>query len=473
MNKTISALVSLTFVASAPAAFAFENVDFTTAADKTLNSVVSVKCYNDKSKMRYAENPFMDDPFFQYFFGQQPRNRQQPKESDKPDYIHSGIGSGVILDADGLIVTNNHVVDGSDKLEIVLNDNRTFDAEVVGVDPTTDLAVLRIEADNLVPIVIGESDNVKVGEWVLAVGNPFGLTSTVTAGIVSAKGRNISQLVGGHSDGIESYIQTDAAVNPGNSGGALVNLNGELIGINTAIYSQTGNYAGNSFAIPTTIVRKVVDDITSYGSVQRAFLGLRYQTLTPKLAKEKGISATAGLLVESVVDGSGAQEAGILPDDLIVSIDGTPTINAGQIQEALAKHRPGDTVNVSLYRDNKLKIIPVELKNNHGNTQIVKKSEVSDLGCSFEPISAETAKKLKIRSGLKVTEVGEGKFKKAGIKPGFIIVDINNSYVTSADDMRRLYEAIVSSDEYDHVMFISGVYPDSPRKVYYAVDLAD
>lgn len=482
-SKTLFA-TSIMAAASLPA-FAFENVDFTRAAEQTVNSVVSVKSYTKPAyhqQQRGGMNPFFDDPFFEFFFG--PQRRQQPsprrqspqeqaQEQEEPEMRQSGLGSGVILSDAGLIVTNNHVIDGADKLEIILNDNRTFEAEVLGTDPATDLAVLKIEATDLSPVKMGESDSLKVGEWVLAVGNPFGLTSTVTAGIVSAKARSISSVAGMQQQGVESFIQTDAAVNPGNSGGALVNLAGELVGINSAIYSQTGNYAGNSFAIPTSIVKKVVDDIQSFGSVQRAFLGLRYGELTPKLAKEKNITATAeGLYVGEVMPETAASEAGIKEGDLIVAVNGQQTVNSGQLQEALAKHRPGDVVAVTLFRDNKPMVVNVTLRNNKGNTAVVKDSDVSELGCSFKPVDSETCKKLKIRSGLQVTDITKGKFKDAGIKNGFIIVDINNAYVTKADDVRRLYESIIASDDYDHVMFISGVYPDSPRKFYYAVDLA-
>lgn len=453
-------------------------VDFTKAAEETVNSVVSIKSYNSARQQQRGGgyNPFENDPFFEFFFG--PQQRQAPRrqqEQREPEMRQSGLGSGVILTADGFIVTNNHVIDGADKLEVTLNDNRTFEASVIGTDPSTDLAVLKIDADSLHAIEIGESDNLKVGEWALAVGNPFGFTSTVTAGIVSAKARNISSLTGTRSQqGVESFIQTDAAVNPGNSGGALVNVKGELVGINTAIYSQTGNYAGNSFAIPTSIVRKVVDDLRTYGSVQRAILGLSYVELTPELAREKGITAKAeGLYVGEVMANSAAAEGGIEEGDLIVAINGHPTVNSGQLQEFMAQHRPGDKVTVTLYRDNKPLEVNVTLRNNRGDTAITKDADVSELGCSFKPVSAETLKQLGIPSGLQVTDIKDGKFKKAGIRDGFIIVDINNSYVTKAEDVRKLFESIVSSDEYDHVMFISGVYPNSARKVYYAVDLAD
>ncbi len=472
-------------VGATTTASAFENVDFTRAAEATVNSVVSIKSYVKPARQRRSQemggfNPFEGDPFFEFFFGpsqprqQRPRSKENEESKEEPQMRQSGLGSGVIIDSDGLIITNNHVIDGADRLEVTLNDNRSFDATVVGTDATTDLALIKIDADNLQAITMGDSENLRVGEWVLAVGNPFGFTSTVTAGIVSAKARNISSTTGYRSrQGIESYIQTDAAVNPGNSGGALVNLNGELVGINTAIYSQTGNYAGNSFAIPTSIVSKIVDDIEKYGTVQRALLGVSFTELNPQVAKENNISAVAaGIFVAEVVDGSSAAEAGVQPNDVITSINGNPTTTTGQLQEEIAKHRPGDTVTLSIIRDNKPLTIDVTLKNAKGDSGITTRNDVSTLGCSFKSVDDDTLTKLRIPSGLQVTGITDGKFKNAGIRDGFIIVDVNNVYVKSADDMKKLYDAIVSSDEYDHVMFISGVYPGSPRKVYYAVDIA-
>lgn len=463
-------------------ASAFENVDFTRAAEATVNSVVSIKSYVKPAQQRSMSgtggyNPFEGDPFFEFFFGPSQPRRQKPQKEEKesePQLRQSGLGSGVIIKDDGLIITNNHVIDGADRLEVTLNDNRSFDATVIGTDAITDLAVIKIDADNLQAITIGDSENLHVGEWVLAVGNPFGFTSTVTAGIVSAKARNISSTTGYRTrQSVESYIQTDAAVNPGNSGGALVNLNGELVGINTAIYSQTGNYAGNSFAIPTSIVSKIVDDIVTYGTVQRALLGVSFTELTPQVAKEKNISAVpAGIFVAEVVDGSSADDAGILPDDVIISINGNPTNTTGQLQEEMAKHRPGDTIALTIVRDNKQQIVNVKLKNAKGDENITTRNDSSTLGCSFKEVDKDTLAKLRIPSGLQVTDLKDGKFRNAGMKDGFIIVDINNVYVSSAEEVSKLYDAIISSDEYDHVMFISGVYPGSPRKVYYAVDIA-
>lgn len=444
--------------------------DFTSAAENTVNGVVSIKSFATSHGGGYGSQGAVD-PFFEFFFGPQQRQRQ-PRQQQEPR--QTGLGSGVILSQDGYIVTNNHVIDGAEELEVTLNDNRTFNATVIGADPNTDLALIKIDAENLHVIPLGDSENLKVGEWVLAVGNPFGFTSTVTTGIVSAKARNISSITqSGGRGGIESYIQTDAAVNPGNSGGALVNLTGELVGINTAIYSQTGNYAGYSFAIPTSIVKKVVTDIKQYGSVQRAFLGVAFSELTPRLAKEKGITAVnSGLYVGRVEERSAALEAGLKEGDVIVAINGHETTNTGQLQEAMATLRPGDKAKIEFVRDNKYQTVTATLRNNQGTTDVTRAGSITDLGCAFKKVPAETARQLGIQGGVQVTGLKDGKFKEAGVKDGFIILDINNGRVNSADDVEKIYKAIMNSEEYDKVMFITGLYPTG-KKVYYAVDLTE
>lgn len=444
--------------------------DFTQAAESTINGVVSVKSYATPRGYGYGYgNDFFNDPFFEYFFGQprqQPR-RQQPEQEQQ----QIGLGSGVIISEDGYIVTNNHVVDGAERLEIVLNDNRTFNATVIGTDPNTDLALIKIDAENLHVIPMGNSDDLKVGEWVLAVGNPHALTSTVTAGIVSAKARNISQLTQGRSMGIESYIQTDAAVNPGNSGGALVNLKGELVGINSAIYSKTGSYSGYSLAIPTSIVKKVISDIKEFGTVQRAMLGISFAELTSKLAKEKGITAVnSGIYVAKVEERSAAMEGGLEEGDVIIAINGVSTRNTAEMQEQMNKFRPGDKVTVKFIRDNKEQSITVTLRNSEGNTKLTKAGSVTDLGCAFKEVPAETLRQLEIRNGIQVAGIKSGKFKDAGIKDGFIILDINNERVSSVDDIERIYKETMKGS--DKVMFITGMYPTG-KKVYYAVDLSE
>ncbi len=447
------------------------NTDFTEASENTVNGVVSIKSYA-MPRVQNGGMPYSSDPFFEFFFGG-PSQRQQPRQQQPQQPQQTGLGSGVILSSDGYIVTNNHVIDGADRLEVTLNDNRTFNATVIGADPTTDLALIKIDADDLHVIPMGDSEQLKVGEWVLAVGNPFGFTSTVTAGIVSAKARNISTITrSGSNGGIESYIQTDAAVNPGNSGGALVNLDGQLVGINTAIYSQTGNYSGSSFAIPTSIVSKVVDDIKNYGTVQRAYLGVVFSELDPQLAKEKNITATNnGLYVREVSERSAALEAGIKEGDVIIAIDNHVTGNTAQLQEEMAKHHPGDRIDITVIRDNKQKTINVTLRNNQGSTGLTKASDVTDLGCAFKKVPEETLRQLGLRNGVQVAGIQDGRFKDAGIKDGFIIIEVNRHRVTSQDDIEKIYREVMAlGSDYDHVMFITGVYPTG-RKMYYAVDL--
>lgn len=451
--------------------------DFTNAAESTINGVVSIKSFaTAQPRQSYGASPF-SDPLFDFFFGsprqQQPRNRQGQGNSQGQE-MPRGLGSGVILTDDGYIVTNNHVIEGADRLEVTLNDNSTYNARVIGTDPVTDVALIKIPAENLHVIPVGDSDALRVGEWVLAVGNPFGFTSTVTTGIVSAKARGMGGMGRNGQMGIESYIQTDAAVNPGNSGGALVNLRGELVGINAAIYSHTGNFAGYSFAIPTSIVKKVVTDIKQYGTVQRAFLGIGFSELTPELAKEKDITAVnSGIYVGRVEDRSAAFEAGLKEGDVITSIGGAATGNTAQLQEEIAKLRPGDKVEVVYYRDNKRETTNVTLRNSAGNTSVTRPGNISELGCTLKPVAKELLEKYEISNGVHVTEVTDGKFKNAGIKGGFIILDINNTRVSSPEDVQKIYRAIMSDTSgYDKVMFITGIYPGG-RKVYYAVDLAD
>ena len=450
------------------------DTDFTVAAEKTINAVVSVKTFVTPRVQQRSSDFFMDP--FEFFFGpgnggQQRRQQQQSQQDSKPQQL--GLGSGVIITTDGYIVTNNHVIDGAEKVEVTLNDNRTFNAKIIGSDSTSDLALLKIEADNLSPIIFGDSDAIKVGEWVLAVGNPFGFTSTVTAGIVSAKARSISQATHGRSMGIESFIQTDAAVNPGNSGGALVNTNGELVGINTAIYSQTGNYAGYSFAIPSVLVKKIIDDIKQYGTVQRAVLGIQFTELTAEMAEEKNITATnEGIYVAKVTDRGAAMEAGLKEGDVIIKINGNSVKNNGQMMEQMNKLRPGDVATFTYIRDNKTSTTKVTLKNNQGTTKITKASDVFDLGCTFKKLSASKLREYGISNGVEVVGLKAGKFKEAGIKEGFIITDINNAPINSQEEVENIYNAIMKSTDTDKVMFITGIYPTGAKN-YYAVDLSD
>ena len=444
--------------------------DFTDVAENTINCVVSIKSYATPQQM-YQGDFF--DPFEFFFgpgYGNGQRQRQQQKQQ-KSEPQPRGMGSGVIISSDGYIVTNNHVIEGAEKLEVTLNDNRTFNATVVGTDEKTDIALIKINAKDLHAINIGNSDAVKVGQWCVAVGNPFGFNSTVTVGIISAKARGMN--TNDNGGGIKAFIQHDAAVNPGNSGGALVNTAGELIGINTMIYSQTGNYSGCSFAVPSNTVQKVITDIKQYGTVQRAVLGIQYSELTAERAKEDNITATnEGIYVAKVTDRGAAMEAGLQEGDVIVKLNGARVKDSGELQEEMNKLRPGDKAEVEYYRDNKLRRTTVTFKNDQGNTKMTKQSDVLSLGCAFTELSKEDKKDLAISKGLKVVGVKAGKFKNAGIRDGFIITDINNIPVDSRDDVENIYNQIMRSSDSDKVMFITGFYPTG-KKVYYAVDLSD
>ncbi len=453
---------------------AFET-DFTTAAEKTVNAVVCIKSFATPKQNSYGSYGDMD-PFggmFDFFFGS-PQQRQQPRQQQprKSEPEQSGLGSGVIISEDGYIVTNNHVVDGAEKLEVLLNDNSTYDAKIIGTDEATDLALIKIDAKGLSPITFGDSETLKVGEWVLAVGNPFGFNSTVTTGIVSAKARSLGTNSHKSPMSIESFIQTDAALNPGNSGGALVNLKGELVGINSAIYSNTGSYSGFSFAIPTSIVKKVMTDIKQYGTVQRAMLGCSVADLDAKIAKEKKITATkSGIIIASVSDRSTAKDMGLQEDDVITAINGVKVDTRAQLVENVNKYRPGDTITITYIRDNKTYTKSGVLKNMQGNTSITKKGDFSELGCAFMKLTDENKKHLGLSNGVQVQGVKAGAFRDAGIKDGFVITDINGSTVNSSDDVERIYNGIMKNDGEDKVMFITGIYPTG-KKYYYAVNLS-
>ncbi len=430
--------------------------DFTVAAAKTVPGVVHIKVTINQSQQDNYFDPFRD------FFGDN-RGFGNPFGQRGPSM---GSGSGVIISADGYIVTNNHVVKGADNIEVILNDKRSFKGKVIGTDPNTDLALVKIDAQNLPFIVYGNSDDVKIGEWVLAVGNPFNLTSTVTAGIVSAKGRNIN-IIGDNGVTkfpIESFIQTDAAVNPGNSGGALVSTKGELIGINTAIASQTGSYAGYSFAVPVNLVRKVMDDLLEYGKVQRAFLGVQIQEVNAEVAKENGLKSIKGVLLASINDGGAADAAGLKKGDVVTSIAGVDVNTTSELTEQIARHRPGDKIDVKVVRDNKDKIIPVILRGEDNLTELKKKEVVNAnalLGADFSKLSDADRKNLKIESGVKISALKSGKLSSIGIREGFIITKLNNKSVNSADDV----EDVINSTE-SNMLMVEGVYPQNPYSKY-------
>ncbi len=422
-----------------------EAVDFTYAAENSVHAVVHVKT---KATRESAYNPF-----YEFFFGDSYREPQPVM----------GYGSGVIISEDGYIVTNNHVIENSDEIEVVLNDKNIFDAEIIGTDPSTDLAVLKIKAGYELPFLKwGNSDDLMIGEWVLAVGNPYNLTSTVTAGIVSAKARPIG--INRRNLAVESFIQTDAAVNPGNSGGALVDLKGKLVGINAAIASRTGAFSGYSFAIPVSIVEKVTADIIEYGTVQRAILGVTIQEVTADIAKEHNIEDIRGVYISDLREGGAAQEAGLKKGDVILAINDVPVNSPSELQEQISRHRPGDEVEVRFSRNNKVKQMDVVLRNLRGDTGIVKQDQMVDmLGASFREVSDALKQKLNIKGGVQVSEVeSKGKFKSAGIKEGFIILRINNQEVSSVDDIRDIIASINQGGVY-----IQGVYPDG-YVAYYA-----
>lgn len=445
-------------------------VQFTEAAEKTMPAVVHIKSSQTIQRQeiyRDFPDPFRDffgDDLFRDFFG--PRFRFENPQNKNPQ-VQLSSGSGVIIKSDGYIITNNHVITNADDIEVILNDNRTYKATVVGTDPSTDLALIQIQEKDLPTIQFANSDNVRVGEWVLAVGNPFNLNSTVTAGIVSAKARNINIVQ--DRNAIEAFIQTDAAINPGNSGGALVNLQGDLVGINTAIASPTGAYAGYGFAVPSNIVSKVVDDLLKYGVVQRGYLGVLIRGVDGNLVKEKDLKVNSGVYVDSLTENSAAKDAGLKPGDVILEVDGIPVKTAPELQELIARHRPGDEVNIKADRFGKPKEFKVKLHNVLGQTAMVEKERkevLSLLGADFESIDSKTARKLDISGGLKVKKLYAGKLRKqTDIREGFIITKVDGRAVKTVEDLVRALE-----NKKGGVM-LEGVYEDIPGVYYYAFGL--
>lgn len=420
-----------------------QNTDFTTAAAKSVNAVVHIKTIIGIKPRNY-------DNFFGslrgYLYGQ-------------PQQALIAFGSGVVISPNGYIVTNNHVVDGADKIIVTFNDKREMEAKIIGTSPSTDLALIKVDAKDLPYLTYGNSDNLKVGQWVLAVGNPFNLTSTVTAGIISAKARDI-HILGGKT-AIESYIQTDAAVNPGNSGGALVNTAGQLIGINAAIASQTGAYEGYSFAIPVNLVRKVVNDLMNYGQIQRAYLGVQIRDIDADFAKKMHLHDLNGVYVAMVVDGSGADKAGIKKGDIITAIDNHPAKDLSELLGIIGQYSPGNVVRVSLLRDRKMKIVRVTLKNKNGNTGLVKaqKAFYSDvLGAMLKTAPENDLTNLNIDHGLKVVSVRKGILQRGGIAKGFIITDVNNREVNNKEQIKQAL-----SQNNNNVVKVSGIYPNGMR----------
>ena len=428
---------------------------FAEAAARTVDAVVHVKTLQRQGA---ASNPWLE------LFGY-----------GTPERMAQGSASGVIIDDRGYIVTNNHVIDQADEIVVSLNDNRSYSAVLVGTDPSTDLAVLKIEPTEAVPTVpFGASHDVQIGEWVLAVGNPFDLTSTVTAGIVSAKSRDINILRGDPRTmeyPIESFIQTDAAVNPGNSGGALVNARGELIGINTAIASRTGSYSGYSFAVPSTIVEKVVGDLLNFGEVRRAYLGIQITPVTEAIAEELDLESVTGCAITGIVPASGAAESTLRQGDVVLAIDGTPVGNFPELQECIARYHPGDVVQVLFARDGSTSEADVQLKSRAGQIAFSDDASSDDRArglwleaakAGLSPVAPSVASKLGTEGGAQVTSLAAGKFTDAGIRKGFIITEINSDAINGPADVEAAFE------RFDGGLLVEGVYPNG-QKAYYGM----
>jgi len=413
-------------------------VDFTYAAEQTVHAVVHVLT---KTMVSQPANPILE-----WFYGE--RYSSRPREV-------AGFGSGVIISADGYIITNDHVISDAGNIEVKLNDNRIFNAQLVGRDPSTDIALLKIKAEQLSFLKYGDSDKLRVGEWVLAVGNPFNLTSTVTAGIVSAKGRSLNLLTSDYR--IESFIQTDAALNVGNSGGALVNTKGLLVGITSAIYSPSGAYAGNSFAIPVNIVRKVVEDLREFGEVQRAIIGVNITDVTSGDADKYKLKEIKGALITNIVEGGSAADANLKVNDVIVKVDDVTVSTVSELQEQVGKHRPGDKVTITYIRNGKESTVPVTLKNVAGNTNVVPVGMGTGMifGAKMQPLSQMEKKTYNTDHGVKLAEVNEGLFRDLGIRKGTVILRINDKKVSSAEDIRNA----TNSDE-KSLKSVQGIAPD-------------
>ncbi len=457
---------------------AFDNatqqpVDLTAAAESSVHSVVHIRSQQNSRTQTVQDMP----DIFDFFFGDGSGSGRQRQIQTQP---RVGFGSGVIISKDGYIVTNNHVVENADEITVKLNDERELMGRVIGTDPDTDLALIKVEGDDFPSIPVGDSDALKVGEWVLAVGNPFNLTSTVTAGIVSAKARSIGNTASnGQAANIQSFIQTDAAINSGNSGGALVNARGELVGINAMLYSPTGAYSGYGFAIPTSIMTKVVADLKQFGSVQRALLGIRGNTLGTDLQMDEqtrdamkkrmeDLGVNEGVYVAEVVEDGSA--AGVLKvDDVITGIDGKKIHTFSDLQEALAKYRPGDKVKVTVVREKKTRELDVTLKNAQNMNQGSKEVNLESLGAEVAPVSDSVKRQLRINAGLEVTSVKEGKLQEAGIRRGFIILRANGETMNTVSDLENVLKT--ASQSPDQVLFVSGIY-QSGRRANFAVDLS-
>ena len=423
----------------------FNEPDFETAAAISVHAVVHIKTEFQRKSNVY-------DDFFNFFnYGQ-----------GMPNQAIEAMGSGVIIDPEGYIVTNNHVVQDADNITVTLNDKRVYKATIVGADASTDLALIKIEEKGLPFLSYGNSDEVKIGEWVLAVGNPFNLTSTVTAGIVSAKARDINIL--GSQGTVESFIQTDAAVNPGNSGGALVNLKGQLIGINAAIASGTGNYVGYSFAIPANIVKKVVDDFMKFGKIQRGYLGIRYKEIDDQFAKDKDLPSIKGIYVQEVVEGGAAEKAGMKKGDVILQMQGFPVNSKSELQEIISQHNPGDKLGLTIYREGKQLDLSLTLLNENESLGFTKDNQIIIHGATFQHITDNEKQRFSINDGYKIVHLDNGLLRNSGIREGFIVVAIDKQPVHSTQDLK---EAFTSKNG---GVLIEGLYPNGMR-AYYGIGL--
>ncbi len=423
----------------------FNEPDFETAAAISVHAVVHIKTEFQRKSNVY-------DDFFNLFnFGQ-----------GMPNQAIEAMGSGVIIDPEGYIVTNNHVVQDANNITVTLNDKRVYKATIIGSDASTDLALIKIDEKGLPSLSYGNSDEVRIGEWVLAVGNPFNLTSTVTAGIVSAKARDINIL--GSQGTVESFIQTDAAVNPGNSGGALVNLKGQLIGINAAIASGTGNYVGYSFAIPSNIVKKVVDDFMKFGKIQRGLLGIRYKEIDDQFAKDNDLPSIKGVYVQEVVEGGAAEKAGMKKGDVILQMQGFPVNSKSELQEIISQHSPGDKLNLTIYREGKQEDLSVTLLNENEGLALNKDNQIIIHGATFQHITNNERQRFSINDGFKIVHLDNGLLKNSGIREGFIVVAIDKQPVHSAQDLR---EAFTSKEG---GILLEGLYPNGMR-AYYGIGL--
>ena len=424
--------------------------DFVDAAERSVDAVVHIMTKVVRQSTTYND-------FFGALLGQLYGYPGQTRNNTMVAY-----GSGVVLTPDGYIVTNNHVVEGADEVEVTFNNKVKKTATIIGTDPTTDLALIKVDAEDLEYLTFGDSDNVRIGEWVLAVGNPFNLTSTVTAGIVSAKARNLSIL--GEGTSVESFIQTDAAVNPGNSGGALVNTKGELVGINAAIASHTGSYEGYSFAIPANIVRKVVDDLLLYGETQRGYLGIYPAELTQELAEKEGLENIEGVYVAEVTEGGAAKLAGVQKGDVVTSINGKKVNTVTQLMETVRQYRPGDKLKLEVNRNGRRQHFELTLLNEAGNVDMVRKGDSfynSEFGLMLQPINQNDMSRLNINAGLKIVEIRQGRFMNSGVPVDFVITKVNGYAVNSKTDLENALGVRSRRTT------IEGIYPNGMMGTFY------